>query len=319
MYGQYWVIEYNYICRNYDDPASHGAPFADRGSDDMIVRYNIWADITGTGVLDLKKNETQVHENWRVYGNIIFLSDGNPYGKLIQSAGITGVTVSGLTSTTFAFHHNDGAADTITDSDNGFNRAPLEPRRVFEVGRKLKVQGSLHNDSYYTIAGITSSTLTLSPEDTLAEEPAGALVTLGTGYTRNVKVYNNTIVNLQGLNSGVFMELAEGCEVYNNLWYSCAWAGMDNVTAGYNTYLDTAIRYGSSLQPNDATGTNDPFVNWRTGDFRLKRPTDPGIVLDSSYGKDLFGNDRGKDGVWDRGAIECLSETCVENLWRLYP
>jgi len=307
MYGQYWVIEYNYICRNYDDPASHGAPFADRGSDDMIVRYNIWADITGTGVLDLKKNETQVHENWRVYGNIIFLSDGNPYGQLVQSAGITGVTVSGLTSTTFAFHHNDGAADTITDSDNGFIKDPPDLRSLFEVGRKLKVQGSLHNDGYYTIAGITSSTLTLSPEDTLVEEPAGALVILGTGYTRNVKVYNNTIVNLQGLNTGVFMHLAEGCEVYNNLWYNCAWAGMDNVTAGYNTYLDTAIRYGSTAQPHDVLGTGDPFRGWTHGDFRLKSPlpdSKTDLQGDSMYQVDMLGVTRGTDGTWDRGALE---------------
>ena len=40
-----WLFEYNYVCRNTSSAEAHSEAWSDYASDDMIVRYNIWADI----------------------------------------------------------------------------------------------------------------------------------------------------------------------------------------------------------------------------------------------------------------------------------
>jgi hypothetical protein len=71
----------------------------------------------------------------------------------------------------------------------------------------------------------------------------------------------------------------------------------------YNTYVDTEAR--GEPGPNDKRLTGvDPFANFKERDFRLARATDPGKKLEAPYDKDMFGNVRGTDGMWDRGALE---------------
>ncbi|MEK7130088.1 MAG: hypothetical protein AAB793_00360 [Patescibacteria group bacterium] len=60
------------------------------------------------------------------------------------------------------------------------------------------------------------------------------------------------------------------------------------------------INYDANKQVNN----NEPFID-RTGeDFRLTEPTNSGLTLDDEFKYDMYGNVRGADGVWDRGAIE---------------
>ena len=102
MYGRDWLFEYNFITRNASSATSHGSGFADRGTDNMIIRYNRWADIEGTAYIDVKKNEDQTHDNWQIYGNIFYKSNGNPYN--IGSIGGNGVI--GMTSTNSGWSNN---------------------------------------------------------------------------------------------------------------------------------------------------------------------------------------------------------------------
>jgi len=73
-------------------------------------------------------------------------------------------------ATTIAFNENTEAADTITDSANGFLVAGFQP------GDTITATGSVSNDGTYTIATVTAGTITLLNRDDLTTEAAGATV-----------------------------------------------------------------------------------------------------------------------------------------------
>jgi hypothetical protein len=56
---------------------------------------------------------------------------------------------------------------------------------------------------------------------------------------------------------------------------------------------------------NNEILAGDPFDNSGSDIFTLTggSPT-AGMVLSAPYDKDMFGNTRGSDGLWDRGALE---------------
>lgn len=71
---------------------------------------------------------------------------------------------------TIAFNENTPAADTITDSANGFLVAG------FQAGDQITVSGSASNDGTYTINTVAAGTITLLSRNDLATEAAGATV-----------------------------------------------------------------------------------------------------------------------------------------------
>lgn len=119
----------------------------------------------------------------------------------------------------------------------------------------------------------------------------------------NTKIYNNTIVNGTGYNSGTaFFDTDTGNEVYNNIWYNCAnlyFRG--GQTRDYNLFDDDT--HGESNAQVWTQGSS-LFVNYNNNDFRLATPTEHGTALGSPYNVDMRGNLRGSDGTWDRGAYE---------------
>ena len=82
-----------------------------------------------------------------------------------------------ITAATIAF--NDADPDTITDSGSGFLT------RGFHAGDTITVSGSGANDGNYTIDTVVAGTITLIATDELADEVAGATVTI----TKREKVY----------------------------------------------------------------------------------------------------------------------------------
>ena len=68
------LIEYCYIARNESTPGEHSEGIsADNGTDNWIVRHNIWEDIEGTGIIIF------VGDAWEIYGNVFFetgIADG---------------------------------------------------------------------------------------------------------------------------------------------------------------------------------------------------------------------------------------------------
>ncbi len=126
-------------------------------------------------------------------------------------------------------------------------------------------------------------------------EPARSIFT-------NAKIYNNTIADkASGFNSGVAIMAGSNNLVYNNFWVNCSssfWQG-PGTTCGYNAYSWNFSE--ANAQVNVPTSV---FVNYAAKDFRLAAPTSVGSPLASPYNKDMLGNTRGADGVWDRGAFE---------------
>jgi hypothetical protein len=137
------------------------------------------------------------------------------------------------------------------------------------------------------------------------EQGNGVIGTWTVNTLTNAKVYNNSFI-VTGTNGPVFGSLytapTTGNEARNNVFYSVANVGLGGLfpTYSHNHYVSTT----SGAETGKTTATGDPFVNFVGLDFRLKAPTAAGITLPSPYNVDMFGNVRGADGTWDRGAVE---------------
>ncbi len=79
-----------------------------------------------------------------------------------------------IRAATIAFVDGGAAADTITDSGNGFLI------QGFEADMIITVAGSTSNDGSYTITSVVAGTITLVAGDALTTEGAAATVTITT-------------------------------------------------------------------------------------------------------------------------------------------
>ncbi|MCR4283912.1 MAG: peptidoglycan-binding protein [Parcubacteria group bacterium] len=140
-----------------------------------------------------------------------------------------------------------------------------------------------------------------------------------TYYASNVKIYNNTFVNLSGGGSGRLFPIynkISNISAYNNLWYNSPTANFGNgVLHDYNWYKNS--NENSISESNKQIGSADPFVNYSAGNFSIKSATLSGKPLGSPYNVDMNGLVRGADGVWDRGAYE-YSKTLSPSIVSVY-
>jgi hypothetical protein len=121
----------------------------------------------------------------------------------------------------------------------------------------------------------------------------------------NIRFYNNNIINIQGLYSGVAIQSGTGNEVRNNLWYNSV--RTNNSFSGSisnNWYFNTAQDGDSTPTKTVCTTNCDVFKSLATKDFRLKLGTGGGLALLAPFNIDRDGVIRGADGTWDRGAFE---------------
>lgn len=121
----------------------------------------------------------------------------------------------------------------------------------------------------------------------------------------NVTVYNNNFVNVDQASLSNAPQIHANNHAYDNLFYDSQAPDFSS----YDSHDDNLfIRAGDAqAEPSGvaiADGT-DPFVDAAHFDFRLKAPTWAGLKMPPAYdGKDPFGQQRGGDGNWDRGAFE---------------
>jgi hypothetical protein len=104
------------------------------------------------------------------------------------------------------------------------------------------------------------------------------------------------------------MYTCPSCVAYNNLFWLVTGSAFGSIAHDYS-WLNANL--GTLGEPNAVTGTVDPLVDWKNGDFGLLDATEAGKTLPAPYNVDMFGTVRGGDGVWDRGAIE-YSKTNIE-------
>ena len=132
------------------------------------------------------------------------------------------------------------------------------------------------------------------------------------GNISNLKFYNNSL-------SGPFVDDGNditnvcvgnlhggtGNEVRNNIWRSTE----SNPAYEYDCGMGGAANSGNTgYQINGLNQElfGNPFVSV-PNNFNLVAASSPGTTLNSPYNTDMFGNIRGADGVWDRGALEYVS------------
>lgn len=126
---------------------------------------------------------------------------------------------------------------------------------------------------------------------------------------RRWKVYNNTFIGLNSTSTWVYLFRVDtygesNNEFVNNVIYGnvdgmIVSASVEN----YNSYQGSSQYFKGAF---DTSITSDPFVNYAARDLRLYSGSalPPGAVLDEIYSIDMYGNRRGADGTWDRGAFE---------------
>lgn len=120
----------------------------------------------------------------------------------------------------------------------------------------------------------------------------------------NMLFYNNTMVNIQGLWSGVVIQKGTGNIAENNIWYNSVRTANSGVTTGWNWYYNTVQDNDTSASKQVCSSNCNIFVSVTNRDFRLTSATSAGTALSAPFNVDPSGIGRGLDGAWDRGAFE---------------
>jgi hypothetical protein len=128
-------------------------------------------------------------------------------------------------------------------------------------------------------------------------------------YASNWTVVNNTFVNTNGQPSDnfVYLGLNTSGTVNNVLENNIFWQPASVSIYGFSTEANNSYQSGlSGFGSGDTAISSNPFVSYNGGtggDYRLTAAV-PGVALAAPYNVDMYGNIRGADGVWDRGAFE---------------
>lgn len=128
-------------------------------------------------------------------------------------------------------------------------------------------------------------------------------------------IYNNTFHNIVKAKTGLWGTTVTNSESRNNIYVNSEFSSnppTTGMTYSHNFYFSNRGLYQPQGEPGQQNGSDNPFVNSLTADFRLRKPTQAGIQLGSTAGfqigsidlADRNGERRGADGVWDRGAFE---------------
>ena len=139
--------------------------------------------------------------------------------------------------------------------------------------------------------------------------PGGASRLIGGWTVENIStayIYNNTFVNNHTGNVGYTNDT--NINVKNNLYINNTGIASFNYGSGthdYNAFNGVSTFSEANGQANL---TSAIFVDYAGQDYRLSGPTNSGDNSITSVcpacATDAFGNTRGADGVWDRGAYE---------------
>lgn len=120
-----------------------------------------------------------------------------------------------------------------------------------------------------------------------------------------VRAFNNSFVNISNVTTlGTFPKVYNSTVAQNNLFYTVSSPGGSPVwqTISHNHFIST-----SPIGTNTSSSSSNPFVNIAGLDFHLTTATPAGVTLAAPYNRDMYGNVRGADGVWDRGAVEFVT------------
>lgn len=129
----------------------------------------------------------------------------------------------------------------------------------------------------------------------------GAIGTWSASTLSNLKIYNNSFIGISVHAIGLLNSGDTG-EVRNNIFYNCRIGTLAGLAHTHNHYA--GVVEDMSTESSRSSASEDPFVDYRNGNFALKAATPAGTVLNAPYNASMVAGNRGADGVWDRGAIE---------------
>lgn len=130
-----------------------------------------------------------------------------------------------------------------------------------------------------------------------------------TGYdSTNWRVYNNTFINISATKANILPDALgtfTGSIVRNNIFYNNTDEGIGSTPTQSHQATD-GTDFGNNCQTNltDIFDENSKFALTDATDdgYELTNETVGGLL--HTYDKDMLGNTRGTDGIWDRGAYE---------------
>ena len=121
------IVEYCFLANNRNTAAFHSEGISDDGSDNVIIRYNKWCDIEGTGFIALITGSGSVANTWDIYGNVFW------------HTGTFGSTVSAVI-TVVKDASNDVTANNWKIYNNTFATINGTPALSFNSSTTLNVQ-----------------------------------------------------------------------------------------------------------------------------------------------------------------------------------
>ncbi|MBR9706551.1 hypothetical protein GOV14_05935 [Candidatus Pacearchaeota archaeon] len=236
-------------------------------------------------------------------------SPGVPYGNLSEVVDIT----------------NTGMAEFVFSTPVLVNSGTNYWMVFYSEGT-----GDADFNSVDYVAGVSSglNSIVTSITDNLPEDCVWKVDLEAFVYVHGIEIYNNAFV---GLNRGDYpggqsfgfdlqgSDLGENY-AYNNLWYNVQQSNacdnenliFANIVHDSNWFYDVdctgagieSAEVLKSWEINGQLGAGNPFIDWQAEDFNLIEAI-PGLDnFGAPYNLDMFGNVRGSDGVWDRGAVE---------------
>jgi len=124
----------------------------------------------------------------------------------------------------------------------------------------------------------------------------------------NARIYNNTFINVSGSTVFTNFIIRSGDNIANNNLFYNTTATIDYSNIQTHNYSHYIASGGTRGEANGTSATSgDPFVDYVNYNFSLRSTTAAGETLPSPFNTDMFGNVRGADGVWDRGAFEFVN------------
>jgi hypothetical protein len=150
----------------------------------------------------------------------------------------------------------------------------------------------------------------------IAGQSGGRMIDCDANTCTGWRFFNNTVTGWDDGCPCIVLLSGDSVVASNNLFanhpahdYGVDWQATGGNNSFYKLFRagqDVTASWANATGPNGQVLTSDPFVNYAARDLRLKAAIAVGTATNSPPGNavDMFGNIRGGDGVWDRGALE---------------
>jgi hypothetical protein len=135
------TLKYNYLYKNFShavSPAIHGNIWTPQGGTGQVIAYNVIQDCQGTAVFDVVNSGTPFTvNNVQLYGNIILMSNGNPFSMIGgYDDGIVACTNSNI-CTNMKVYNNTVINESISTSNRLDGGSPVGTGSSIDVRNNL--------------------------------------------------------------------------------------------------------------------------------------------------------------------------------------